>query len=311
MKLLQLPPGELRRQLAGSGIWLRTGPFSLRVRSRLDTVAEGLGALYGQFEVRNPHETFADFHVSVDPRISLRRGLRPEVNFSFDGVEPFKPLPLDQAYPMLEWGLNWCVSAYAHQYLVIHAAVVERNGRAAILPAPSGAGKSTLVAGLVLSGWRLLSDELALVERRSGWIHALPRPISLKNESISLIRAFSPDAFLNRSSRDTAKGTVAYLRPPKESVRRQHEPAQPGWIIFPRWLEGAEPELVPRPKPQTLPFLRQHAFNHGPLGAEGSRVCAELIKQAECYDFQYSRLEDAVAVFDGLAESGAAGKTGS
>ena len=311
MKLLQLPPGELRRQLAGSGIWLRTGPFSLQVRSRLETVAEGLGALYGQFEVRNPHETFADFHVSVDPRISLRRGLRPEVNFSFDGVEPFKPLPLDQAYPMLEWGLNWCVSAYAHQYLVIHAAVVERNGRAAILPAPSGAGKSTLVAGLVLSGWRLLSDELALVERRSGWIHALPRPISLKNESISLIRAFSPDAFLNRSSRDTAKGTVAYLRPPKESVRRQHERAQPGWIIFPTWVRDAEPELVQRPKPQTLPFLRQHAFNYGQLGAEGSRVCTELIKQTECYDFQYSRLEDAVAVFDGLAESGAAGKTGS
>ena len=41
MKLLQVPPDELRRQLAGPGIWLRTGPFSLRVRSRLDAVAKG------------------------------------------------------------------------------------------------------------------------------------------------------------------------------------------------------------------------------------------------------------------------------
>jgi len=101
MKLLQLPPVELRRQLAGPGIWLRTGPFSLRVRSRLDSVATGLGELYGQFEVRNPRETFADFHVSVDPQIKLRQALRPKANFSFDGVEPFDPEPLDQAYPML------------------------------------------------------------------------------------------------------------------------------------------------------------------------------------------------------------------
>jgi len=310
MKLLQLPPGELRRQLAGSCIWLRTGPFSLRVQSRLETVVEGLADLYGQFEVRNPRETFADFHVAVDPHISLRRWLRPMVNFSFDGIEPFSPLPLDQAYPMLEWGLNWCVSSHAHQYLMVHAAVVEKNGRAAILAAPSGSGKSTLVAGLALSGWRLLSDELTLIDRKTGWIHALPRPISLKNESISLIRAFSPDAFLNRASRDTAKGTVAYLRPPKESVRRQHEPAQPGWIIFPRWVADGKSELLPRSKQQTFQSLTQHAFNYTQLGAEAFRVCSSLIRQADCYDFQYSRLDEAVAVFDRLAASAVAGGAG-
>jgi HprK-related kinase A len=311
MKLLQLPPGELRRQLADSGIWLRTGPFSLRVRSRLESVAEGLADLYGQFEVRNPRETFADFHVAIDRHISLRRWLQPMVNFSFDGIEPFSPLPLDQAYPMLEWGLNWCVSAHAHQYLMVRAAVVEKNGRAAILAAPSGSGKSTLVAGLVLSGWRLLSDELTLIDRKTGLIHPLPRPISLRNESISLIDAFSPDAFFSPASRDTAKGTVAYLRPPKQSVRRQHEPAHPGWIIFPKWVAEGESELVPRSKQQTFQFLTQHAFNYSELGADGFRVCTGLIKQVEGYDFQYSRLEDAVSVFDQLAASAATGKTGS
>ena len=308
MKLLQLPASELRRQLAGQGIWLRTGPFSLRVRSSIDTVAEGLAELYGQFEVRNAHETFADFHVAVDAHISLRRWLRPRVNFSLDGIKPFKPLPLDQAYPMLERGLNWCVSAHAHQYLMVHAAVVEKNGRAAILAASSGSGKSTLVAGLVLSGWRLLSDELTLIDRRTGWVHPLPRPISLKNDSIALIRSFSPEALLNRAARDTAKGTVAYLRPPKESVRRQHEPAPPGWIIFPEWVADGEPRLRARPRQQTVQRLMQHAFNYSQLGAEEFGVCTERIQQADCYDFQYSRLEQAVAVFDHLAVPVAMGK---
>jgi len=135
-----------------------------------------------------------------------------------------------------------------------------------------------------------------------------PRPVRLKNESIALIRSFSPDAFLNRTSRDTAKGTVAYLRPPKESVRRQHEPAQPGWIIFPKWVADGEPQLLPRSKQQSFQFLTQHAFNTSRLGAEGFRVCSELIQQADCYDFQYSRLDEAVAVFDHLATSVATSK---
>jgi HprK-related kinase A len=310
MKLLQLPPAELRRQLATSGLWLRTGPFSLRLRSSIGSVAKGLGDLYGQFEVRNPHETFADFHVSVDPQIKLRQGLRSKVYFSFDGVAPFQPEPLDQAYPMLERGLDWCVSEHAHQYLMIHAAVVEKNDQAVILSASPGSGKSTLVAALALSGWRLLSNELALIDRKTGWIHPLPRPIRLKKDSIPLIRAFHADAYFSGISRDTANGSIAYMRPPKESVRRQHEPAKPRWIIFPKWVADGALEVLPRSKQETFQYLTQHAFNYSQLGTEGFRVCSALIKQTDCYDFQYSRLEEAVAIFDRLAASCVSTKAG-
>ena len=304
MKLLQLSSTSLRKQLAGHGIWLRTGPFSLRVQSRLPSVAEGLIELYGQFEVRDSHLAFADFHVEINAPGLLRRWIRPQVNFSFDGDLPFKPLPLDQAYPMLEWGLNWCVSMHAHQYLIIHAGVVEKNGLAAILPAPPGSGKSTLTAGLVLSGWRLLSDELTLIDRTTGLIHPLPRPVSLKNESIAVIRAFSPDAFINRASHDTAKGTVAHMRPPKESVRRQHEPARPGWVIFPKWSAHSPAKLTPRSQAQTFMFLAQNAFNYSHLGTDGFRVGTQLIEHTRCYDFEYSQLDEAIATFNALAEAG-------
>lgn len=303
MKLQQLPPKELCERLGDSGIWIRTGPFSLHIQSSILSVAKGLTDLYGQFEVRDPHDIFADFHVSVNAPSPLRRWIRPQVDFSFDGQLPFKPLPYDQAYPMLEWGLNWCVSMHAHQYLIIHAAVVEKNGRAVILPAPPGSGKSTLTAGLVLSGWRLLSDELTLIDRKTGLIHPLPRPVSLKNQSIPLIQAFSNKAFINRPSHDTAKGTVAHMRPPKESVRRQHEPAHAAWVIFPKWAAGATTELTPRSAAQTFMFLAQNAFNYSHLGADGFRVGTQLIDHVDCYDFTYSRLDEAVRAFDQLADS--------
>lgn len=302
MKLLQLPRAELRRQLAGAGVWMRTGPFSLKLQSRVPFVAEGLAELYGQFEVRSAHEAFADFHVSVNPPGGMRRWLRPQVSFSFDGMQPFKPLPRDQAFPMLEWGLNWCVSTQAHQYLIIHAAVVEKNGLAAILPAPPGSGKSTLTAGLVLSGWRLLSDELTLIHRKSGLIQPLPRPVSLKNQSIDVVRSFDPDVYINRASRDTVKGTVAHMRPPRDSVLRQHEAARPGWVIFPQWQAGAATVLTPRSRAQTFMFLAQNAFNYSHLGADGFRVGTALVDQSTCYDFRYSDLHQAVRAFDRLAE---------
>ncbi|MGA9164470.1 MAG: HprK-related kinase A [Thiobacillus sp.] len=303
MKLLQLPAAELRRQLAGPGVWMRTGPFSLKLQSRIPSVAEGLAQLYGQFEVRSTHEAFADFHVSVNPPASLRRWLRPQAAFSFDGMQPFKPLPRDQAFPMLEWGLNWCVSTQAHHYLIIHAAVVEKNGLAAILPAPPGSGKSTLTAGLVLSGWRLLSDELTLIDRQTGLIQPLPRPVSLKNQSIDVIRQFDPDVYINRPSHDTIKGTVAHMRPPRESVLRQHEAARPGWVIFPKWVAGSPTTLTSRSQAQTFMFLAQNAFNYSHLGEDGFRVGTALVDQSTCYDFHYSQLHDAIAAFDRLADS--------
>lgn len=280
---------------------MQTGPFSVRIESSIASVAESLAQLYADFELAEA--AFSDFHVSVKRAGGLRRWLAPQVNFFVDGFRPFKPLPLDQAYPMLEWGLNWCVSSHANHFLIIHAAVVEKNGFAAILPAPPGSGKSTLCAGLVLSGWRLLSDELTLIDPRTGLIHPLARPISLKNQSIPVIREFSGDAFLNRPSHDTAKGTVSHLRPPEESVHRQQEPAQPGWVIFPKWQADAAARLTPRSQAQTFIYLAQNAFNYSELGEKGFRAGTEMIRQCDCYDFTYHALPDAIRMFDALAEA--------
>ena len=192
---------------------------------------------------------------------------------------------------------------HAHQYLIIHAGVVEKNGLAAILPAPPGSGKSTLTAGLVLSGWRLLSDELTLIDRKTGLIHPLPRPISLKNASIPIIRDFNSQAFINRASHDTAKGTVAHMCPPRESVRRQHEPARPGWVIFPKWRADAPAELTPRSRAETFIYLAQNAFNYSHLGVDGFRVGTQLIEQTDCYDFEYGQLDQAVITFNQLADA--------
>lgn len=299
MNISALTPPELGFRLRKAGIFLQTGAFVTHLQTPIPGVAEGIGLLYADYPLLEQAD-FADFHVSLAYPRTLRRWFKPQVVFFFDGKPPFKPLPLDQAFPMFEWGLNWCVSSHANRYLIIHAAVVEKGGHAAILPAPPGSGKSTLCAALVNRGWRLLSDELALVRVGDGKIIPLPRPVSLKNESIDIIRRYEPDAILSRKVSDTMKGTVAHMKAPAESIARAAETAQAAWVIFPKYQAGAATRLEALPQARAFMRVADNAFNYSLLGVKGFETMAGLIEASLCYDFTYSVLDEAIETFAAL-----------
>ncbi|UHD17150.1 hypothetical protein [Thiocapsa bogorovii] len=62
----------------------------------------------------------------------------------------------------------------------VHAAVVQRGGRAFVLAAPSGSGKSTLCWAMLHHGFRLMSDELAPVDPATLRIKPFPLAVTLK-----------------------------------------------------------------------------------------------------------------------------------
>ena len=294
----QLSPAALVESLA-NGLTLVTGPFKFRVQSTQSRVVEGLATLYADFPVEGD-SGFRDFHITLGGVAGPRRWYRPQVNFWLDAYSPFKPLPREHGFALLEWGMNWCLAGYCHHYLLLHAAVLERNGRCLILPGDPGAGKSTLTAALALSGWRLLSDELAIVDRDDGLLVPLARPVSLKNRSIDIIRAFSPTAVLGEPAYDTHKGTVSHMRPPRDSVERMQEKGQAAHIVFPRWIAGAATQLKPRSRADAFMHAANHSFNYSLLGRKGFELNAHLVDSSSCWDFEYSELHEAITVFGQL-----------
>jgi HprK-related kinase A len=289
--------------MRSSGLRLRLGPIVASIRSPFARVADAVALHYAAHEIVDVRE-FADFDVSVGTPAGLRRYVKPQAVFAFEGVIPFRPLPAAQAFALLEWGLNWCISANCHQFLMIHAAVVERNGRALLLPAPPGSGKSTLCAALVARGWRLLSDELALIDRNSGRLVPVPRPISLKNDSIAAIAGFWHDASIGPPIHDTVKGTVAHATPPLSSVRASHTMADPAWIVLPRYRAGAAMTLTSLSRAAAFMKLVESAFNYSILGREAFSMLAAVVERCACFDFTYDGdLGAAVAKFDDLADA--------
>ncbi|MFY9513339.1 MAG: HprK-related kinase A [Rubrivivax sp.] len=297
---------DVRQALAGAGLPIRMGPFVARIQSHLPEVAASVTRLYGRHAIAGD-SAFVDFDVAVQRPARMLRSWHPQVVFELGGQSPFNPLPGNQGFPLLEWGLNWCVYGMCHQYLILHAAVLERNGRALILPAPSGSGKSTLCAGLLFGGWRLLSDELTLIRPADGRIVPNPRPVSLKNQSIDVIQRFAPQVRFGSRVAETSKGVVAHFAAPVDAIRRADEAVLPGWVVLPRYAAGAPATLQRLERAQTFMQLIENAFNYAVFGAAGFDLLGALLDRSECFTFDYSSLPEAVDLFNRLADGQAVG----
>jgi len=294
-----LSDSDLQSRL-NKGLNFRLGGFSVRVTSSIKAITTHLSKLYESYEILD-EDDFVDFHVELYSPSLFRRYFRPQVNFSFDGQVPFKPLPFSQAAAMFEWGLNWCIANHSNQFLIMHAAVVELNGQAFVFPGAPGSGKSTLCAALVCNGWRLLSDEMTLVSIEDGSIHPVPRPVSLKNQSIKVIQSFCKDAAFGAVVKDTAKGTIAHMRSPENSIYTADKCAVPAKLIFPKYKQGSKTELISLSKANSVLKAAKQCFNYSVLGVQGFESLCGLVDQSDCYEFSYSNLDEAIPLFKELA----------
>lgn len=301
MKLESVSRSDLAALLASGDFRVRIGPFCIGLKSDIADITDLFQQLYGDYSLEAP-TGIADYHLRLTRPGMLRRFYRPQVRFLIDGYSPFAPFPVDHAFPLFEWGLNWCVATYSHQFLMLHSAVVEKNGKALLLPAWPGSGKSTLCAALVYRGWRLLSDEFGLVRPGTNAMIPFPRCIPLKNESIEVMRNFAPEATSGPVFPKTRKGSVAHLKPRAESVQRSTELATPGFVVFPRYMPGKHATLKRLPKARAFMKLAGNAFNYELLGERGFQTVASLIHSCRTYLFHYGDLEKAVQAMDSLVE---------
>ena len=141
-----------------------------------------------------------------------------------------------------------------------------------------------------------------MVSLVDGSILPLPRPVSLKNESIEVVRKFNPEAVLGRTSHDTGKGSVAHMRVPRANIERASDPACPAWVVFPKYISGANLSLEPLSKGHGTLRLIENAFNYSVLSEKGFTAVTRLVDQCDCFEFKYSVLDEAIGLFDSLAD---------
>ncbi len=271
---------------------LRVGPVGFRLGSDWRAPIAAVEALYQDY----PKPDFADYTVRLEAEHVWRRWIRPSVRIGGDYRLPeAAPLPLGQGLLAAELGMNLQMALGHRRHLLLHAAVVERDGRAVIMSGISGAGKSTLALLLAQQGWRFLSDEFALIEPDTGLVVPFPRPVSLKNESLSVIPAGSRVGPLLAG---TPKGDIRHVAPSAEALAAMDRPAKPVLILFPRFGFPAATRVLP--PAESFVRLTQASTNYVALGEAGFRAVVRLRSTVPAIAFDYPDGPSGVAAVEAL-----------
>jgi HprK-related kinase A len=273
---------------------LQVGPVSFRVGSAWPQPIAALRRLYEGY----PEEPeVADYSVTLAPARPWRRWVRPSVAIGGDYMLPdAAPLPLAHALVAAEMGMNLQLALGERRFLLLHAASVERDGRALIVTGESGAGKSTLVAMLGEQGWRLLGDEFALLDVKSGRLHPFPRAVSLKNEAIGFMGERVAAERFGPLMEGTPKGTIRHMIPNASAVARMGETARPALILFPRFGHAR----AARPVGPAEAFMRltQASTNYVALGAAGFDALTALVQACPAMAIDYPEGDAAAELID-------------
>ncbi len=271
---------------------VRIGPVGFRVGSDWRAPVAQLETLYAAYPA--PRDGVPDFTVRLFARRPWRRFVRPAVTIGGDFVLPeAAPLPLAQGLLAAEMGMNLQMALGQRRYLLLHAAVVERDGQALVMTGVSGAGKSTLAALLSGRGWRLMGDEFALLDPATGMIHAFPRLVSLKNASIATVAGEVPPERLGPVLAGTPKGTIRHLVPDAAAVAAMDVPARPALILFPSF--GFEPAARDVSRSEVFVRLTQASTNYVALGERGFDALTTLVRGVPARAIDYPDTASAVA----------------
>jgi HprK-related kinase A len=277
---------------------LEVGPHRFHVSTPVPALAREMLDLYAEYPWLDDSH-IADFRVTVRPPSLLRRYVRTNVIGDTDLQAPFVPIPMSHALVAMEMALNWSTALCSLRFLTLHASGVERGGYSIVMPGESGSGKSTLAAGLGYRGWRFLSDEFALLDPDTGLHHAYPRPTSLKNDAIDVMKAWIDPARFSKPFPGTQKGDICYLQPEINSLRRMHETAVPKVIVFPAFSRDHPPELAPMTSSEAMVRMVAGSANYDKLGERGFDCLTRLVEQCPAYWLSYRNFDEADELLSG------------
>lgn len=277
---------------------LQIGPVAFRVGSAWPQPLQALRDLYAGYP---EPDGVCDFTVRLEPEKPWRRWVRPSVAIHGDYTLPdAAPMSLDHGLLAAEMGMNLQMALGQKNYLLLHAASVEKDGRALILTGESGAGKSTLAAMLGERGWRLMGDEFALLGLEDGMLRAFPRAISLKNGAIRIMEREAPPGRFGPRLEGTPKGEIRHLRPNDAALAAMAEPARPALILFPRF--GAAADARPVGQAEVFMRLTQASTNYVALGGAAFAALTRLVAECPAAAVDYPDAETALATVDALWE---------
>lgn len=278
------------------------GLYKYRLNGLPDDAKRSLFKLYGVAAEEKLCDNI-DFTLDLSHTSLFRRFIKPNLSIKLDGQNIFNPFVKSKSLPSVEWAMNWCVASYEFTRLLIHSAVVVKNGIAILLPASQGSGKSTLSTYLASQGWELYSDETAIIDLNTSLVLPIYRPAALKNESIQIIKRYFPESHFSTTTVGTQKGAIAHVMPRSKAHYSQLSPAPVKFVVLPKYSRLQKSlDIISLTKAQTAVKCINNSFNYGIIGGAGFNSLYNVISSADGFTVKFSELDQVASFLDYLIE---------
>jgi hypothetical protein len=276
---------------------LALGSAAARLRIADDHLAGLMESVYGPAFVEPAHASplalTLEAAAAADDDYWLRR------NGDVSG-----PFNRHGAFLEIQRALLTAAHAPRHTDLILHAsAVMDQAGeRSIVLAGGAGSGKSSLAAEFLLQGWRLIADDVAILDAERHELWPLTLPLRLKAGSFARLEARVAEAFVRFDKVVEPSGREVWRLYPEHRNRPPALAPPPAMILFPIYENGAALELA-RIEPLAALAL---IVDSGAWFETDEAAMAETVRRiaaTPCYSVIFSSAGDVVAAVQDLLRS--------
>ena len=182
----------------------------------------------------------------------------------------------------------------ASDHHLVHGAAVVLDGQGILLPAASGSGKSTLAAGLAMSGFTYLTDEM-IVLSGDGQVMSYAKGITLKTGGWHAVSEAFPEA-RRRVHAPLVSGHLSHLVPEGFSPAHSFRAFPVEAIILPSYDRDQETAIATIPRSDALAQLVRESLDLQIKGPSGLSTLAALVRSARCFAVRVGEGDLATAV---------------
>ncbi|MFH1730704.1 MAG: hypothetical protein ABIF82_03505 [Planctomycetota bacterium] len=184
--------------------------------------------------------------------------------------------------------VNWLLKKL-QRFVQLHAAAIERRGRAVLIAGPPDSGKTSLACALGLLGWGVMSDEVALIEPRAPAVLSFPRAMLVKAGTVrrlSSLRRFPRRRVLLEGGLESVRYVNITALCGNVTNR-----ARVSTIAFPEWSRTSSVE--PMGEREALERLVQTSLNAARRPKRTVDTCIGLVRNSKLLRVRIGKLCDA------------------
>jgi len=183
----------------------------------------------------------------------------------------------------------------SESYFNLHAAALVKGSAGILIPGSQHCGKTTLSLELIKRGFGLLSDDLAIIDRKTLAVMPFPRALNIRESTLPLLSDFE-EHLVSRREFEIADEKRWFL----DLKEFSGSPFIPTTIVFPQLAPAEAPRLEPFSKTRALlELLRQAMAPYlpglpQPDDASNFDVASRLVQKASTYTLKVGKITDTI-----------------